>query len=585
MKSTEKPISPLRPRAGFWRDFAALARPYWVSRERWSAGGLLLLVVALTLGSVYVSVRFNRLNADLFNALQAMSLRGFYRALLGFAVWIAVYILVYVYQQYLTQALGIRWRRWMTEALVTRWLSDRTYYFWHLVGQSADNPDQRLTEDIGSFVDNTLSLSLGLLQQTVTVVTFVSILWRLSGSITVPLGHGAHLLVPGYMVWVCLIYTLGGSLITARIGFPLIKLDVEKQRFEADYRFSLVRLRENSEGVALCRGESVEQQHLVERFGLIFRNVWATMQKQKQLNCFTSFYNQIAIIFPYIVAGPRYFAKSIALGGMMQTVDAFLQLQFAISFFVQSYTTIAYWRSVIQRLTEFVGSMERSVELSGSGPGLFQSEVGDESLLVSDLSLSLPDGKELARSLNLRFEKGRSTLISGRSGVGKSTLLRAVSGIWPFATGCIRLPSSSRTMVLPQKPYLPIGTLRTVLAYPENPEAFAEQEFTSSLSHCRLAHLRERLDLSENWSLVLSPGEQQRIALARAFLHQPDWLFLDEATSALDESTEAALLGELRERLPHATIVSIGHRHSLREFHDTHYHLDGATPLRAKAAA
>jgi ABC-type uncharacterized transport system fused permease/ATPase subunit len=433
-----------------------------------------------------------------------MSLRGFYRALLGFAVWIAVYILVYVYQQYLTQALGIRWRRWMTESLVTRWLSDRTYYFWHLVGQTADNPDQRLTEDIGSFVDNTLNLSLGLLQQSVTVVTFVSILWRLSGSLTVPLGHGAHLLVPGYMVWVCLIYTLGGSLITARIGFPLIKLDVEKQRYEADYRFSLVRLRENSEGVALCRGESVEQQHLVERFGLIFRNVWATMQKQRRLNCFTSFYNQIAIIFPYIVAGPRYFAKSIALGGMMQTVDAFLQLQFAISFFVQSYTTIAYWRSVIQRLTEFVGSMERSVELSGSGHDLFQSEVGNESL---------------------------------------------------------------------------------ILAYPANPEAFAEQELTNVLSHCRLAHLRDRLDDPENWSLVLSPGEQQRIALARAFLHQPDWLFLDEATSALDEATEAALLGELRERLPRATIVSVGHRHSLRDFHDTYYHLGEATPVSATRAA
>jgi vitamin B12/bleomycin/antimicrobial peptide transport system ATP-binding/permease protein len=552
-------------RKTFVRDAWRLIKPYWKSEERFTAWLLLGAVVALTLGMVYMSVQFNEWYNVFYNALQEKNVEVFWKQIVRFCVLAAIYIVMAVYAFYLNQMLQIRWRRWMTERYLDEWLADRAYYRMQLKGNPADNPDQRIAEDLKLFVDGTLELSLGLLHAVVTLVSFVAILWALSGPITVPLA-GREFVIPGYMVWAAVLYAIVGTWLTHKIGKPLIGLNFEQQRREADFRFGLIRFRENGESVALYHGEADEMKGFRTRFGAVVQNWWRIMNRQKFLITFTVGYNQIANVFPFIVAGPRYFAGAIQLGGLMQISNSFDKVQGALSWFISAYTTFATWKATADRLIGFRETIDHTHEEARTPSGFELDRNGVPELAVQDVSLALPDGRPLVSASTFSVRPGESALIRGASGSGKSTLFRAIAGIWPYAKGKVRLPDPAATLFLPQRPYLPIGTIREVAGYPSR-EQFTDAQLREALADVGLAALGERLDEQQNWALQLSPGEQQRIAFARALLQRPKWLFLDEATSALDEDAEKKLYGLLKERLPEAAVISIGHRPALAAMH------------------
>jgi vitamin B12/bleomycin/antimicrobial peptide transport system ATP-binding/permease protein len=478
-----------------------------------------------------------------------------------FTLLAVLYIVTQVYRIYFQQMLLIEWRTWLTDKYLDDWLRDRAYYRLQLLDRGTDNPDQRIAEDLKLFVEETLTLSLGLLSAVVTLVSFVAILWVLSGTIEV-----AGIQIPGYMVWVALLYAIIGTWLTHVIGKPLIPLNYNQQRYEADFRFSLVRLRENSEGVALYRGEPGESANFRARFANVITNWWGIMKKQKQLVWFTSGYAQIAIVFPFIVAGPRYFSGKIPLGEFFQIASAFGTVQTALSWFINAYTLFASWKATVERLTGFTEALERA---RAEVPEGTRAE-GDSQARIDlhDLALKLPNGGTLLAPTTLELKKGESVMISGPSGSGKSTLFRALAGIWPYWTGKVTLPKSAKLLFLPQKPYLPIGTLKHAACYPAEEEVrISDEEARDALRAVGLGHFTDELAREENWAQILSGGEQQRLAFARALLNKPDWLFLDEATASLPDDAQRELYELLRARLPQTTIVSIGHRESLAQVH------------------
>ncbi len=548
------------------RDAWRLAKPYWWSEEKWPARGLLLAVVLLNLGNVYISVRINEWNNAFYNALQKLDGGEFFRQLGVFSILAAFYIVMAVYALYLSQMLQIRWRRWLTRRYLGGWLTDRAYY--HLELKSAtDNPDQRISEDLNQFTSYVLTLSLGLLTSVVSLVSFLIILWGLSGPADIPFGAWGTLHIPAYLVWAALFYAGVGTWLTIKIGRPLVPLNFDQQRFEADFRFSLVRLRQNAESVALYRGEQMELGVFQERFRNVFENFWQIMKRQKRLAWFTSGYAQVALIFPVVVVAPRYFAKQIGLGGLMQVVSAFSAVQSSLSFIISSYTNIAAWQAVTERLSGFekrLSAIHHSAKQSQKIL-LRPAEVG---LAVDGIDLDLPDGTPLLRKIAFAARPGSSVLITGPTGAGKSTLLRAIAGIWPHGQGEVRL-TEGKILFVPQRSYLPLGTLAAALLYPsgENKSLHTDR-LSTVLKQVGLGDLVSELDSVQDWSQRLSPGEQQRFAFARILLVQPTILFLDEATSALDERSEAQLYGLLRAASWSPTIVSVGHRSTLRRFHD-----------------
>ena len=409
-----------------------------------------------------------------------------------------------------------------------------------LVARETDNPDQRIAEDLHLLASHTLGLFVGGLRAGVTLATFVAILWGLSGTLTVPVG-GFSITLPGYMVWVAVLYAIAGTWLTDWIGRPLVRLNFDRQRYEADFRFSLVRFRENTEGVALYRGEADELRGFGERFEEVVRNWWGIMRRQKRLTYFTSGYGQAAWIVPSVVAAPRYFRGELGLGGLMQTTGAFQQVQDALSFFVQSYKEIAAWSSVVERLSGFERALEHVQLQAASGGGVRRAEGGATHLTLEGVDLHLPDGQPLMANVNLSLLRGDTVLLGGASGSGKSTLVRAIAGIWPFGRGEVRAPLDARILFVPQRPYLPIGTLRDVVSFPMPAGGIDDAALREALEAVGLAELAGRLDEATSWALQLSPGEQQRIAFARVLVQKPDWLFLDEATSAVDEAAEAKL--------------------------------------------
>jgi vitamin B12/bleomycin/antimicrobial peptide transport system ATP-binding/permease protein len=546
-----------------FRDAWAIARPYWFSQDRWPGRGLLVAVIALNLGIVFINVLLNQWNNAFYNSLQDKDYAAFVTQLFKFTYLAGAYIAAAVYQLYLNQMLQIRWRRWLTDRYLAAWLTNKAYYRLELHGTETDNPDQRLAEDLRLFVSTTLGLALGLLRAVVTLVSFVAILWVLSGPFTIP---GVNVTVPGYMVWAALLYAILGTWLTNLIGRPLVQLNFNQQRYEADFRFSLVRFRENAEGVALYHGEADELRGFRERFSNVVRNWWGIMRQQKRLTSFTAGYGQAAIIFPFVVAAPRYFRGEFALGGLMQTASAFGQVQDSLSYIISSYTDIAEWRAVVARLAGFNRALDQ-VRTEAAVQGIRHDETPAGALRLEDLNLALPDGRTLVQDISLTVRQGDTALISGPSGAGKSTLFRAIAGIWPFGRGRISMPAASRVLFLPQKPYLPLGTLRDVVSYPTPPAGVTDAALREALEAVGLPQLGDRLDESANWALRLSPGEQQRIAFARTLIQKPQWLFLDEATSAVDESAEGRLYALLRARLPGLTLVSVGHRSTLRPFH------------------
>jgi putative ATP-binding cassette transporter len=546
-----------------FRDAWAIARPYWFSEDRWAGRGLLVSVIGLNLGIVFINVLLNKWNLAFYNSLQDKDYAVFVSQLFKFTYLAGAYIVVAVYQLYLNQMLQIRWRRWLTDRYLEAWLKNKAYYRMQLQEAETDNPDQRIAEDLRLFVATTLGLTLGMMRAVVTLVSFVAILWTLSGPFTIP---GVNVTVPGYMVWAALLYAVVGTWLTDRIGRPLVALNFNQQRYEADFRFSLVRFRENAEGVALYHGEPDELRGFRDRFGNVVRNWWDIMRRQKRLTFFTAGYGQAAIIFPFVVAAPRYFRGEFALGGLMQTASAFGQVQDSLSYIVSSYTDIAEWRAVVARLGGFNRALDE-VRTEAAVQGIRHDESLAGGLGVEHVHLALPGGQPLVEDVSFALRRGDTALISGPSGAGKSTLFRAIAGIWPFGHGRITMPSGSRVLFLPQKPYLPLGTIREVVSYPTPPDGVSDTTLRETLEAVGLPELAGRLDESANWALRLSPGEQQRVAFARALVQKPDWLFLDEATSGVDEAGEERLYSLLRERLPGTTLLSVGHRSTLRPFH------------------
>ena len=552
-----------------WR----IAWPYWKSEEKWSAWGLLSAVVALNLGNVCISVLINKWNNAFYNALQTLDSGEFFRQLGIFCILAGLAIVMAVYALYLNQMLQIRWRRWLTRTYLGSWLADRAYYHLQL-GTTTDNPDQRIAEDLNQFTSYALSLSLGLLTSVVSLCCFLVILWQLSGSALIPLGKWGTMHIPGYLVWAALLYAGAGTWITVKIGWPLVPLNFARQRFEADFRFSLVRLRENAESIALYGGEPVELRIFHERFQKVFENFWQIMKRQKRLTWFTAGYAQVAVIFPVVVVAPRYFAKQIGLGGLMQIVNAFSAVQSSLSYIISSYTEIAAWQAVTERLSAFNERL-LTIREPVCAPRQIVIRRGNTGVAVEDLDLDLPDGTPLLRGIDFTAAPGEAMLIIGPTGAGKSTLLRAIAGIWPFGRGEIKL-CEDRILFLPQRPYLPLGTLCCALVYPDGDNLpFSTEQLTAALEQVGLGALATELDEVENWSQRLSLGEQQRLAFARILLAEPTLVFLDEATSALDERSEAHLYGLLRHAAWRPIIVSVGHRRTLRSLHD--HILDMAT--------
>jgi vitamin B12/bleomycin/antimicrobial peptide transport system ATP-binding/permease protein len=546
-----------------WR----LARVYWISEEKWSAWGLLGAIVALNLGNVYVSVRINEWNKAFYNALQAFHSSELFRQLGIFSILAVLAIAMSVYALYLNQLLQIRWRRWLTGRYLNNWLEGRAYYHLQL-GSATDNPDQRISEDLNQFTTYVMNLSVGLISSAASLVTFLVILWQLSGPADIPLGKWSVLHIPAYLVWAALLYGGVGTWLTVKIGRPLVPLNIARQRVEADFRFSLVRFRENAESVALYGGEPVELGIFHERFRSVFENFRQIMKRQRCLTCFTLGYAQVAVILPVVVISPRYFAKQISLGGLMQAVNAFSFVHNALSFIINAYVDIAAWQAATQRLSSFEERLLATHQSTRAPRKIVIRRGRSAGVVVDELDLDLPDGTPLLRGLAFAPICGAMVLIAGPTGAGKSTLLRAIAGLWPFGQGEIRL-GKGRILFVPQRSYLPLGTLADALLYPRGHQgSLPAINLSAVLEEVGLGALAPELDMVENWSQRLSLGEQQRLAFARILLIKPALLFLDEATSALDELSEARLYGLLRTAPWRPTVVSVGHRNTLCNFHD-----------------
>ncbi|MDA8093247.1 MAG: ABC transporter ATP-binding protein/permease [Betaproteobacteria bacterium] len=558
---------PRHPHFGraFFRDVWRLAGPYFTaSEDRWRARGLVALILAATAGLVYINLRITTWYNAFYDALQHYD-SGHYWGLLGqFALLAFAAIALGVYQTYLSQLLDLRWRRWLTGSFLTRYLSARTYYHLELFRRTQDNPDQRIADDLSAFAQSASTLFTGLFSAASNLIVFIGLLWVLSAKVLLSWGGAEHH-VPGLLVWVALFYAAAWTWGASRVANPLIGLNYDQQRLQADFRYALMRLRENSEAVAFYRGEAKERTTFDRRFDRVYDNYARLILRQKRFNWFSAYFNQFAIILPFLVAASAYFARVVQLGFLMQVSSAFGNVQSAFAYLAQSYDSLAQWHAVVDRLRGFVNLIEEVEALQADGPRVRRARA--DVLQVRNLTLTLPNGATLVDSLSLQVLPGDRLLITGPSGIGKSTLLRALAGLWPFGEGEVALPTGEASLFLPQRPYLPLGSLREALLYPAGDPQTPDARLQTLLTQVGLPALIPRLDALEPWSHVLSLGEQQRLAFARVLLQRPDFLFLDEATSALDEPSERALYARLAEALPKTAIVSVGHRSTLHEFH------------------
>nr|WP_315465124.1 ABC transporter ATP-binding protein/permease [uncultured Rhodoferax sp.] len=559
----------------------ALSTPYFSSEDKWKARGMLAAIVALNLALVYMAVVFNEWNRLFYDSLQEKNAAVFWKQLGRFIYLAFGFIVIAVYKFYLTQLLEMRWRAWMTGHYLHKWMSHQAFYRLELArfapsahahGANPDNPDQRIQEDINQFTSYTISLSMGLLNSVVTLVSFVGILWSLSGAFAFTLG-GQDYSIPGFMVWMAVLYCLVGSVITHYIGRKQIPLNFEQQRVEADFRHHMVRAREYSESIALDRGENVVREQMSQRFSRVLANNLALIKAQKGLIWFTSFFGQAAVVFPFVVAAPRFFSGAIQLGQLTQISGAFGQVQGSLSWFVDTYSSLASWRATTDRLTSFEESFKALAHVE-SAQAATKTIANSGHLDTAPLRIALPNGTTLLEHTRLHAQPGDRILLQGPSGSGKSTLFRTLAGIWPYAQGAVDLPADS--MFLPQRAYFPNGPLREALAYPEAATRYSDALLQQVLHDALLPHLSDALDTVDAWSQKLSGGEQQRLAIARVLLKKPQWLFADEATSALDEAAEAALYQRLCDVVTErgGALVSIAHRPGVATFHNQRWVLE-----------
>jgi len=549
----------------FFKDVWYLTKSYWKSEEKGKAFLLLVSIIALTLGIVYMLVQLNHWYNSFYEALQKYESDKIYSELGRFTYLAFTYIIMSVYSYYLQQKLILNWRRWLTERFINIWLKNKTYYNLQMFGKDTDNPDQRISEDVRMFVEMTLSLSIGLLKSLVTFCSFVVILYNMSGLLKFNvMGH--EITIKGYLFWASFLYSIIGTYITHVVGRKLVDLNFVQQRREADFRFSMIRLRESSESVAFYRGEAQEEKVLISRFKDLLENFWKLVNKQKQMIWLNNSYSQIAIIFPFVAAMSRYLAKEFTLGGLMQVTSAFGRVQDSLSYFADTYSSLAQWQAVVMRLTLFGHHMQEVNDATETFHLDRFSTAELEKVSTNNMTVSLPDGTPLLQNVSVELYSGTNVLVKGVSGSGKSTLLRAIAGIWPYVEGRINLPEVSKLMFIPQRPYIPLGTLKEALHYPGNIN-LSDEETIDYLEMCHIGYLKDKLNAIADWSHVLSIGEQQRLAFCRAHIQKPLWLFLDEATSALDEETEKAMYELLKTKLPGTTLVSVGHRSTLNAYH------------------
>jgi putative ATP-binding cassette transporter len=560
---------------GFLRRFLRLAGPFFVSDERWMARGLAIGVIGLSLLQIAVQIRINLWNKSFFDALEAKDWPAFIATMWLFALLASASMGIAVYQVYLKQLLQLRWRRWLTARLVDGWLANGHHYQVNFIGTGVENPDQRIAENAHFATDMAVEFTLGILNAVLTLVSFLGILWTLSGVLHFAIG-GAMVEVPGFMVGAALLYASIGTGVTYLVGRPMIMANILQNKAEADYRFALMRLRENSEGVALIRGEADERKGLAGFFGQVYAATKHLMQTQRRLMWLTSAYGMVGMVYPTLVASPLYFAGTMTLGGLMQTGAAFGQVQSGLNWFVDNFPRLAEWRSHITRVLEFEQALHTTGEASlesGEAANITVIEAAPgsddaEFLSFDDVQIAHADGSVVIGETTTLIRKGEKVLITGQSGSGKSTLFRAIAGLWPWGTGTIQVPPRSDIMFMPQRPYLPLGTLRAGLAYPAAAEHFAKKDLKIALKRCGLEHLVERLDEAERWDRVLSGGELQRVAFARVLLHRPGWVFMDEATAALDDESQHSMMSMFGNELAGSTLISIAHRAGLDAFHD-----------------
>lgn len=572
--------APSLPSAGLLRRFLRLAGPFFTqSSERWQARLLVGGVLALTLFQIGIQIRINVWNRDFFDALQYHNWAAFLHQMIVFAVLGSVSMGVAVYQVYVKQLLQLRWRRWLTAQLTSGWLEGGRHYQLNFVGEGVENPDQRIAENIRGATEMAVEFAIGIVNALLTLLSFIGILWSLSGILRFTVG-GFDVAIPGYMVGAAIFYAAVGSALTYWVGRPIVPANVQQNAAEADFRFALVRLRENSESIALIGGEPDEQKALSKNFGIVMAASLALMQAKRRLMWMTNGYAMLGIIYPTLVASPRYFTGEISLGGLMQITAAFGQVQTSLTWFVDNFPLIAEWRSHVSRVLELDDMLRTTIESTTESGDVTRISLleesypeGEEAVAFEDLQITLADGNVVIAETNAKIARGEKVLIMGESGSGKSTLMRAASGLWPWGSGSIRLPERSKIMFMPQRPYLPLGTLRAAIVYPAAARRFRRKAVEAALKRVGLAHLIGRMDESERWDRLLSGGEQQRVAFARALLHKPDWIFMDEATAALDDDNQNAMMSIFRDELRWTTLVSVGHRPGLDAFHDRTLHL------------
>jgi vitamin B12/bleomycin/antimicrobial peptide transport system ATP-binding/permease protein len=553
-----------RRRLRWLREFVLLAKPFWTSSERGLASFYLFFMIVISLGTIYLSVQLNRWYQEFYDmAGNAKSISEYYLFLLRYC-WIAgIWISIARVRTYFRYRLRLQWREWMTRYYLSMWLQKQKHYFWTLTQQSTDNPDQRIAEDIQLFINLSIRLSLDVLENVVTFFSFAGILWSLSGVLAIPLGSST-LSIPGYLVWFSIAYACLANILVFKVGKKLVPLQYEQQHREADFRYSLIRIRENSESIALANGEEAEIKTAASRFSEVVKNFRQLIRKFVQVEIFEAFHDQIKAIFPFFIAGPRILSGAIKIGGLLQINNAFGKVEGAISFLVANFNDVSEWRSASKRLADLDQSLKRSSEIESKTKEKVNNE---DQLKISDLSLLTPEGRQLIEKYSVEIREKEKVLFKGATGTGKSTLFRALAGIWPFFSGNLDVPNKNIRVFVSQSPYMPLGTLRHVLLYPDYENAILDEELVKYLNEFRLTHLVSKLNAEEDWHHILSTGERQRLVLIRALIKKPKWIFLDEATSALDPEMQTWVFNKIQKDLPNTTLVSIGHREELKNFH------------------